>query len=982
MKSHRLTTILSALSIAAVFAFTAITENANSFIFPGGAPAGGGGGGGALFAIRVYNPTGGSVSNIPQQYKQPFQQGDLPTGTHLEMRKSDQTTVVASQQDGCSTWAQDGSCQAVTVNFTEPDTISSGGAYATYYGFAVSGAPNNTPAVTTANITANTNFCYKTSDLFQASGTAETGTWDLLCLNNVLTNLTQYNGSTGYGSNPVGGWEYTAQGPNVTSIHAFMYAKRVSDNAIHKWIRTDAWFEFRGSGSTPCPCKMQAVVSQPNTYGPLSGGTVGQATETGYYFSATLQNGATVMYSWGGSADARNITTLTSSNFNTTTEIMTLPGGNAWEKTGGVFPVKFASTGTCPTGLTCGTTYWIWMQGATNNLANADQSQLWTNECAPTSGNCTNTPIDLTSAGTGTITITPLIPLNPFGGAAFLDSTAQPIYTDSAGAVTTAPVTLIAQDFNYLTQKTKAVMPYITANWLNMQTLASAYTYYPGTYLWPADINQTGDGIGDERIGFIPHSPANALHQPNSPTWAQQSRVFAAAWSRAHMYHMDEVSGQPVVLNNGHAKNGVTYATLGVVNPGYRSYPYNTGTWLTPSTNNVDKDMFQERYGVWIDGSHLPVPQQEIFLRSGDPMWQFSMIQEALATKANYYWTNFPVNSVNYYRPTGVNGQTRGVAWSGNVMDQVDYFEPETSPLALYFHDLEQDDADWAYQWHNTQAPAHMSALGYFMLDTAVGFAGNYFQNWQTDFVFMRFARQTWRGEYANFGNFTVGYLSKYVVGRMDSSVGGCLWAGPSRFMSPYTNNSQSDANLPTSFNTAWSNTNLNRELGANVQASIAGTVMTVTSVNYNGAQIQVSTGQTVYAGGVSKGVIVPGGTGTGGIGTYNLNTSNTVSATTIDTAIADQGWALPPYWTTCPSSGFWDDAGASSDANPTGVANFAVVALGMGAVVGVTNASSLYSTGRARTITDGYTCTAYPMGGGTFVSAPEFCFGPLGATQ
>src|SRR4029078_8818572 len=111
---------------------------------------------------------------------------------------------------------------------------------------------------------------------------------------------------------------------------------------------------------------------------------------------------------------------------------------------------------------TCGGIYWIYMQGMSNQYVSADTSKFWSYQCAP-SGNCSHAAIDLTSAGSGTITITPYAFANPVGGNALLDSTGQQIYTNSSGAVTTAPITLLAQDFTYLTQRTKATPPYITA---------------------------------------------------------------------------------------------------------------------------------------------------------------------------------------------------------------------------------------------------------------------------------------------------------------------------------------------------------------------------------------------------------------------------------------------------------------------------------------------------------------------------------------
>ena len=65
-------------------------------------------------------------------------------------------------------------------------------------------------------------------------------------------------------------------------------------------------------------------------------------------------------------------------------------------------------------------------------------------------------------------------------------------------------------------------------------------------------------------------------------------------------------------------------------------------------------------------------------------------------------------------------------------------------------------------------------------------------------------------------------------------------------------------------------------------QATIAGTVMTVTSMTSG----TITTGLAVAGTGVTAGsVIVPGGTGSGGTGTYNLSVASTVASATAMTA-------------------------------------------------------------------------------------------------
>src|SRR5205085_1405878 len=111
--------------------------------------------------------------------------------------------------------------------------------------------------------------------------------------------------------------------------------------------------------------------------------------------------------------------------------------------------------------------------------------------------------------GSGTITATPMITTTPFSGAMGLDKAAQRFWIGASGTVANPPPLLIGHDFTYLTQKSRAVPPYITS--LFGQLLPKrgpAYTYYPGTYYYPWDINGTGDSPGDDRVGYINHTGA------------------------------------------------------------------------------------------------------------------------------------------------------------------------------------------------------------------------------------------------------------------------------------------------------------------------------------------------------------------------------------------------------------------------------------------------------------------------------------------
>jgi hypothetical protein len=403
----------------AILAFLALSAAADARGLHGGGPSGAPPppSPGLPAPLTVYNTSGSTATSVPVSYEQPFATGDIPSGYHAVIYSG--ATPLTTQQDTCSSWLQDGSCKSTQLSFVASSIAGSGNNAYTVQ--AVAGAPTNTTNISTAQATANTNICVKTSDLTEANGTAETGTWRLACLNDIIANYSQFNSSTGYGTNPTGGWEYYSQGSVKIGIHAWQFAKRESDSAIHKWIRTDLWVDMRGSGSTPCPCSVAFLVNQPNQFGPVAAGTVGNATETAYNFTATLTNSGSVLRQFGGSSDSRTMT-VANAKFNTTTKFIDLT--TTWlGHTQGVFPVVLTCAVTCPTGLANGHTYFIHTVDGQSDGMDA----LYEHQCDVVNNftGCSSGLVSFSDQGSGTITLTPLVFTNPYGGFLGLDTDAN-----------------------------------------------------------------------------------------------------------------------------------------------------------------------------------------------------------------------------------------------------------------------------------------------------------------------------------------------------------------------------------------------------------------------------------------------------------------------------------------------------------------------------------------------------------------------------
>jgi hypothetical protein len=112
---------------------------------------------------------------------------------------------------------------------------------------------------------------------------------------------------------------------------------------------------------------------------------------------------------------------------------------------------------------------------------------------------------------------------------------------------------------------------------------------------------------------------------------------------------------------------------------------------------------------------------------------------------------------------------------------------------------LVKDQADF-YPAQVPFLPSQIKSLGYFPGDLVQ----RDFQWWMDDFLWLGLGIEAWRGEYSGFNTYLTTHLYKQVIGRMDASVGGCLWAGPSRTESPYADGVYT-AGVWTNLTTTWS---------------------------------------------------------------------------------------------------------------------------------------------------------------------------------
>lgn len=801
-----------------------------------GGIAASGGGGSQITTLLMQNTSGSTVSNQPVTLLIPLGPTAMTTSDRLQIRKNDSVTVVASvQQDKCATFKQNGNQKLCAVSFVEPDSLAPA-TTTTYQVWKTPGSPVTTPNVSTANITGNTNFVFKTSFNLvpgNGTGTAETGIWDLMDVNYVLSNACPaWSNSTGWGADPACGWEITATGGSKYGLHLFMYAKRESDNAIHKWLRTDFWIDFWGSGSTPCPCSVSAKVSIPNIYGPLASGTVG-AGGGGYVLGADLYNGATrIPVNFGGPNDSRSANVTfdhTYTDFAGTIGGAVFPGG-AWvgntQVQSQVFGIAFSTSGgTLPSALTANQPYFITLVCRDINFCappSLTKFSIYNWQLGPRDNDGNVTPhVTLTDDGScsSNCTAFPVVRVNPWGGTVLASTTGGRFWIGAGGTAMTEPPVQAEENFTYLTQTTHAVPPYLTNLWGNFpaqsgMTNYGAIVYYPNTSILYGDYNTGGDGAGDTRIGQIDNFGAIALYAPFDKAAFGNSRIYAAGQEQDRGYMIDEHTGLLAVMNHGHDKAGSIYPHMGTTDNSAifnsrggcacTGFPVMVNGWTGPSYWTGSGDLtVHNRYQPILESSHMPMPAQAPYVLTGLPEYLDQMQSEADGFISGVGAT-VSLNSVTYYRALSKTNdlQTRGVAWGRRIIDQADYFTPDTDVVAQYLSDLVTED--FAFDAAMISGPpgtisgglpvggvtSYEAALGYLWGDVrsaSVGQTGNgEFQPWMDDYVFQVTALEKLRGEYGANVTTTVNYVGKFAFGRMDSNVGGCLWAGPTRLVSPF----------------------------------------------------------------------------------------------------------------------------------------------------------------------------------------------------
>jgi hypothetical protein len=748
--------------------------------------------------LQLNNFGGSSVTTPSVSSGIALAKGALPSGNKIVLFKSDLITSIAVQQDQETTWS-DGSLKFAVLSYTSPDTLTAGQTV-TYKVSKTSGTPNRAANITLAQLSANSDIKLKFyngdfgSDVYFVS------------VNDIITNGTNFP----WGASPTRGWRSVKAGPNCTEWAFFSYLNRQSDSAWHNWIKATIWVK---AWSTTV-YELDAYVEQSNTFGAISAGTVGGATEGKFVYQCDFLNGSTVLQNFGGSSDWRT-TTVAQSGISVAAQTVPDPSGNGL-LTG--MPVQVSSSSTLPAGLSTNTTYWLgnnanipgWQLFLSRVESTASDGGLisavygisfWAANTAyspsqmvinnnisyrcitagtsaasggPTGGgsNITDGTVHwaasqpvFTTQGSGTLTIYPMMATFPYSAWA-----GRGPHCDRLWSGATAPTILSIQDTTYLTTKSKATPPYLPG--ITINALGSLGAYQPNcAYAGVWAFETTGDSTGDERIGYLNEQSARSILLPTSRNDDVYSKNLAFQLSDWHMHVVDETIGKVPVLNN------TTYTNLSAANPNFRAFPYPAGspTPLSPDITIPNLDGYANN-GPYVEPSHMPAPWYWPYLRTGDDLFLHMGTLQGFSVIGNCEFSHYAVGATTYYGTItanvgGMNQQTRAIGWGLRAMTMVRHVMPDADPLKQYFIDLVKGAADYTVAWYPTQV-VQASHIGIYneLGDNLL------MQPWTNAIAYQCMAMEAWRGEETSWTTFLNNYYRHCVLDSIDPTAGGCAY--------------------------------------------------------------------------------------------------------------------------------------------------------------------------------------------------------------
>lgn len=674
-------------------------------------------------------------------FGQPFGPNYVPSGWHVEVRPIEGASTLPTQQDQESYWPNhSNSLRMAAISFACPDTIAAGETR-TYEVWAVPGAPNRTASRTLAQVKAAGDI-----HLRYSGGTLGADVY-FGSVNHIIDNGTAWDATAGWGENPLMGHEVVRSGPLCTEWRLFTHARRSSDGAFHRWIQATFYLIAWNDGTIDLMSNTRMVgLSTPNP-----NATAGPAAAIHQEYEASLRNGATVIREFGGINDARYLE-IQPTAFSVADNKINL-GAHKFAYMGSALRFEASAGGALPAGINAGQVY-FW-NGSRGGLS-------------ATRGNSfreSDTLVDFTSQGTGTIKVIPMVGtwMNQGWFGARPDGR-----RDRIGAPT--PEVLVIQDFAYTARKSRALPAYMDG--VVVTDTFPAYPFYATGNYGPiqADMNAQGDSPDDDRIGWMGNSEAMSFFNQKSSNLAQRVRAVPFWWLDMKVFHQNEKTGRFGNFSNN------AYAGLGTPLPDFRYFGLGDDTWGTPKhivVHENDQSGYWNRYAVEIDGSHLPTHWYMAYLRHADIYYHeigvaiMTSMHNATAMIRNFAHLGAQYRAV-YAAPKG--DQDRGTVWQLRHAGQVEH----VTPAASVYRDYVSNETKYALQaWklHYDTLPIEQRNMGYIQADSTNGSSSGIANAYATLVTGML----RWQGVYQAEADNIWAHVRKCQCEALDEDIGGWL---------------------------------------------------------------------------------------------------------------------------------------------------------------------------------------------------------------
>lgn len=679
---------------AAPGTFTAQVRAASeSYQVPAAIPLG-------LMAHGATAPVGTLIESIPG-----FERNHLSPTQHLVVTVDGQSVQV--QQDGEVPWSN-GNVRTARTVWPMPIALTADTEKRMTVA-VVAGAPNRTLHTTPQAIVAAHDYTVR------ASGGDLGATVLTASLRDIVTNFPRDD----WGTNPLGGWDLYASGPYQVGIRGWRY--------VDGWRKLWLYVTANSDGTVD----VAGLVTAPNWDGPVANapaGATSTAVEHRVVCAVEMYQDGTRLGAWGGANDPRTAT-IAATTFGADNHLPTLPTGLSFGMCVSFAP---AAGGTLSSGVIAGTPYWM---GGLYSQA------PWTLHSSRDNAKNATNPVVFGSAGSGNITVTPMLVLYAFSGVVLMGQDARPIRIGSDRVDMG-----VAWDEQYMARGAKLFPPY-ESGYTRYPANAAGDIYYPQRVPWGFNLNGYGDDPGDNRIGIVNQNALLALLSPYDKAFAQTARSDAASWGDQPIWIEDIASGRVLVCDNGPDNAGGRYPRLGASRPttGWNAYAGGAGAATNMGVNAVNGDdysAYADGYSHgFIEGSHLPNPWVVAAHQTGCPVFVDMAIGTAMVPQM-YNNVIEAIGNKTYYNIVGAGQQLRGSGWVLRSHGFAEAFVPASRPEAALIKHALDDMAEWGALKVLTAPTSDLSMgrIGHlYPFDADVGF---FF------YIFMQcLALEVWRGD-------------------------------------------------------------------------------------------------------------------------------------------------------------------------------------------------------------------------------------------